>query len=139
MEALLHDLRYAARQMLRQPVFATVAVVTLAIGIGANTVSRLAGLPAEVCSFDTNRQCGSSMETLHRITQSIMVGATECGIALGIERMGRQLGGGGRRGEAASHGHGGEKTMRHGYLLQRLSAWGTAGTRETADDLPMPV
>ncbi len=69
------------------------------IGIGANTVSRLAGLPAEVCSFDTNRQCGSSMETLHRITQSIMVGATECGIALGIERMGRQLGGGGRRGE----------------------------------------
>ncbi len=37
MEALLHDLRYAARQMLRQPVFATVAVVTLAIGIGANT------------------------------------------------------------------------------------------------------
>ena len=32
MEALLHDLRYAARQMLRQPVFATVAVVTLAIG-----------------------------------------------------------------------------------------------------------
>lgn len=37
MEALLHDLRYAARQMLRQPVFATVVVVILAIGIGANT------------------------------------------------------------------------------------------------------
>jgi acetyl-CoA acetyltransferase family protein len=35
------------------------------------------------------------METLHRIAQSIMVGATECGIALGIERMGRTLGGGG--------------------------------------------
>jgi len=63
--------------------------------IGANDVSRLAGLPAEVCSFDTNRQCGSSMETLHRVAQSIMVGATECGIALGIERMGRSLGGGG--------------------------------------------
>jgi acetyl-CoA acetyltransferase family protein len=63
--------------------------------IGAGSVSRLAGLPAEVCSFDTNRQCGSSMETLHRVAQSIAVGATECGIALGIERMGRTLGGGG--------------------------------------------
>lgn len=61
--------------------------------IGANIAARLAGLPLEVCSFDTNRQCGSSMETLHRITQSIMVGATECGIALGVERMGRGLGG----------------------------------------------
>jgi acetyl-CoA acetyltransferase family protein len=62
--------------------------------IGANNVARLAGLPAEVCSFDTNRQCGSSMETLHRVAQSIAVGASECGIALGIERMGRSLGGG---------------------------------------------
>ena len=69
-------------------------------GIGANVVARLAGLPAEVCSFDSNRQCGSSMETLHRVAQSIMVGATECGIALGIERMGRSLaGGGGNRAE----------------------------------------
>ncbi len=64
-------------------------------GIGANVVARLAGLPSEVCSFDSNRQCGSSMETLHRISQSIMVGATEVGIALGIERMGRSLAGGG--------------------------------------------
>jgi len=63
--------------------------------IGANNVAHLAGLPAEVCSFDTNRQCGSSMETLHRVAQSIAVGATECGIALGIERMGRSLAGGG--------------------------------------------
>jgi acetyl-CoA acetyltransferase family protein len=64
-------------------------------GIGANNVARLAGLPSEVCSFDSNRQCGSSMETLHRVAQSIMVGATDCAIALGIERMGRTLGGGG--------------------------------------------
>ncbi|HXK32952.1 MAG TPA: thiolase family protein [Dehalococcoidia bacterium] len=62
--------------------------------IGANNVAHLAGLPAEVCSFDTNRQCGSSMETLHRVAQSIAVGATDCGIAIGIERMGRSLGGG---------------------------------------------
>jgi acetyl-CoA acetyltransferase family protein len=68
-------------------------------GIGASNVARLAGLPAEICTFDTNRQCGSSMETLHRVAQSIMVGATECAIALGIERMGRSLTGGGPRGE----------------------------------------
>jgi acetyl-CoA acetyltransferase family protein len=60
--------------------------------IGANIASRLAGLPLEVCAFDSNRQCGSSMETMHRIAQSIMIGASECGIALGVERMGRGLG-----------------------------------------------
>jgi acetyl-CoA acetyltransferase family protein len=60
------------------------------------SVQRLAGLPLEVCAFNSNRQCGSSMETLHRVATSIMVGATDCGIALGIERMGRGLGGGPR-------------------------------------------
>lgn len=66
-------------------------------GIGADTIARLAGLPAEISAFDSNRQCGSSMETLHRIAQSIQVGATECGIAIGVERMGRQLGTGADR------------------------------------------
>jgi len=65
-------------------------------GIGADTVAHLAGLPAEVSGFDTNRQCGSSMETLHRVAQEIMVGSIDTGVALGIERMGRQLGGGAR-------------------------------------------
>lgn len=65
-------------------------------GIGADTIAHLAGLPHEVSAVDSNRQCGSSMETLHRVAQSIMVGATECGVALGVERMGRQLGGGQR-------------------------------------------
>src|SRR5215831_12716540 len=55
-------------------------------------VARLAGLPYEVCTFNSNRQCGSSMETLHRIAMSIALGTTECGIALGIERMARALG-----------------------------------------------
>ena len=50
------------------------------------TVQRLAGLPMEACSFHSNRQCGSSMETLHRVAMSIMVGQIECGIAMGIER-----------------------------------------------------
>lgn len=59
------------------------------------TVPRLAGLPLEVCAFNANRQCGSSMETLHRIALSIATGQIECGVAMGIERMGRGLGGGG--------------------------------------------
>jgi acetyl-CoA acetyltransferase family protein len=54
-------------------------------------VPRLAGLPLEVCGFHSNRQCGSSMETLHRIALGIMVGNIECGVAMGIERMGRAL------------------------------------------------
>jgi acetyl-CoA acetyltransferase family protein len=66
--------------------------------VGLGMVARLAGLPMETCNFVTNRQCGSSMETLHRVAMSIMVGAIDCGLALGIERMGRQLGGGGRGG-----------------------------------------
>jgi acetyl-CoA acetyltransferase family protein len=63
--------------------------------VGLGTVVRLAGLPLEVCTFTTNRQCGSSMETLQRIATTIAVGSIDCGLALGIERMGRTLGGGG--------------------------------------------
>jgi acetyl-CoA acetyltransferase family protein len=58
-------------------------------------IQRIAGLPLETCSFHSNRQCGSSMETLHRVALSIACGLIDCGLALGIERMGRGLGGGG--------------------------------------------
>jgi acetyl-CoA acetyltransferase family protein len=63
--------------------------------IGLGLVARRAGLPMETSAFNVNRQCGSSMETLQRIVSGIAVGALDCGIALGIERMGRTLGGGG--------------------------------------------
>ena len=61
---------------------------------GLGIMARLAGLPLETCSFNSNRQCGSSMETLHRVAMAIMVGSIDCGLALGVERMGRGLGGG---------------------------------------------
>ncbi len=54
-------------------------------------INRLAGLPNETASFASNRQCGSSMETAQRLAASIMIGATECAIAMGVERSGKAL------------------------------------------------
>ena len=95
LQGLLSRNPQVAPEMIEDVGMGCVGGVAELAGIGANHIVRLAGLPESVCTFDSNRQCGSSMETMHRVAQEIMVGAIDVGIALGVERMGRQLGGGG--------------------------------------------
>ncbi|MEE9518163.1 MAG: hypothetical protein V3V52_13735, partial [Candidatus Adiutricales bacterium] len=61
---------------------------------GLGNITRLAGLPVEVTNFMTDRQCGSSMETAQRVAMGIMLGSYDCGLSVGVERMGRTMGAG---------------------------------------------
>jgi len=50
-------------------------------------VALLAGFPVTTSGSTINRFCGSSMDALHQLSTSIMVGDKEIGIAAGVEDM----------------------------------------------------
>ncbi|MBW2060873.1 MAG: thiolase family protein [Deltaproteobacteria bacterium] len=85
----------------RNPKVKPFMIEDFGIGLGSgapeasnlNIVARLSGLPAEMTNFATNRACAGSMETAHRIAMAIMLDQYDCGIAFGVERMARQMGG----------------------------------------------
>lgn len=53
----------------------------------ARGVSLLAGIPQEAAAKVVNRFCGSSMDSVHQLSQAIIAGDIECGIAIGVEDM----------------------------------------------------
>ena len=53
----------------------------------ARGVSLLAGIPQEAAAKVVNRFCGSSMDSVHQLSQAILAGDIECGIAIGVEDM----------------------------------------------------
>ena len=87
--------------MARNPKVKPTMIHDFGIGLGSgapeasnlNSVARLAGLPAEVCNFSSNRACAGSQETATRISMAIMLGEYDCGLSFGVERMGRTMGG----------------------------------------------
>ena len=53
----------------------------------ARGVAILAGLPEETAGKVVNRFCGSSMDSVHQLSQAILAGDIDCGIAVGVEDM----------------------------------------------------
>jgi acetyl-CoA acetyltransferase family protein len=53
----------------------------------ARGVALLAGLPEQSAGKVVNRFCGSSMDAVHQLSQAILAGDLECGVALGVEDM----------------------------------------------------
>ena len=53
----------------------------------ARGVSILAGIPPAAAAKVVNRFCGSSMDAVHQLSQAIIAGDIDCGIAIGVEDM----------------------------------------------------
>jgi acetyl-CoA acetyltransferase family protein len=92
----------------RNPKITPTMIDEIADGGGlAGSVANLAGLPVEITSFASQRQCATTQETSMRIAMAIMLGEYDCGISVGVERMGGGAipagGGGGGRPARASN------------------------------------
>lgn len=61
------------------------------LNMGSAQIAQLAGIAYECSKFESNRQCGSSMEVLHRMAQAIMLGNYDIGLCIGVERMEKSL------------------------------------------------
>ena len=61
------------------------------LNMGSAQIAQLAGIAYECSKFESNRQCGSGMEVLHRMAQAIMLGNYDIGLCIGIERMEKSL------------------------------------------------
>ncbi|MFT3781511.1 MAG: ABC transporter permease [Nibricoccus sp.] len=74
LEQLLQDLRFAARTLLRNPGFALVAIVTLALGVGANTAmfSLLNGLLLKPLPYDDAEQIVQLWESRMGIRDNVV-------------------------------------------------------------------
>lgn len=53
----------------------------------ARGVALLSGIPKEAGGKVVNRFCGSSMDSVHQLSQAILAGDLECGLAIGVEDM----------------------------------------------------
>lgn len=53
----------------------------------ARGVALIADIPMEAGGKVVNRFCGSSMDAVHQLSQAILAGDLECGIAIGVEDM----------------------------------------------------
>ena len=53
----------------------------------ARGVALLAGIPQEAAAKVVNRFCGSSMDAVHQLSQAVVAGDIDCGIAVGVEDM----------------------------------------------------
>jgi hypothetical protein len=58
METLVQDIRFGVRMIMKNPVVTAVAVITLALGIGANTAIFLSGAVAGTSIQDRPKEMG---------------------------------------------------------------------------------